>query len=126
MVTKKKSGSENRQAHVFIGFRATADDLAEIDAGAERTGLTRSAYVRARSVAAPKTKATRRPSTTTVTLARILGQLGKTGSNLNQIAHHLNAGGEFTRSTRLKIENALTELREVSREIVKAINGGQE
>jgi hypothetical protein len=43
---------------------------------------------------APMTRATRRPSIERTALAHLLAQLGKCGSNLNQIARGLNSGGD--------------------------------
>jgi hypothetical protein len=89
-----RSGSEKRRRGVPVGFRATEGELAEIDALAERAGLTRSSFARASMLAAPEMPATRRPPVEREVLAAILAQLGKCGSNLNQIARQLNSGGD--------------------------------
>jgi hypothetical protein len=91
---RKRSGSENRQRGGFIGFRATAAERAELDALAERAGLSLSSYVRGCALSAPTTRAVRRPTVERAALSQILAQLGKCGSNLNQIARVLNSGGD--------------------------------
>ena len=116
MAKVKKSGSEKREREVLIGFRATATEVQEIDAAAKIAGLSRSAYVRAQSLSKPKTR--RRPTMDAAPLARILGQLGKCGSNLNQIAHMLNRGDVVTHSA---ITATVGEVRDLTKEIFKAM-----
>lgn len=89
-----RSGSEARQRTGIIGFRATAAERAEIEAAAERVGLSLGSYIRACTLAKPATRATRRPPVERAALAQLLAQLGKCGSNLNQIARVLNSGGD--------------------------------
>ena len=62
-------------------------EFAELEEAASRAGLTRASYQRVQSLATPKTRSTRRAPIERETLAKVLGQLGKIGSNLNQIAH---------------------------------------
>lgn len=118
MAGKKKSGSEKRERRALVGFRATPGEVQEIDEAADRAGLTRSAFVRAQCLAAPKMRATRRPTVAAKVLAQLLGQLGKVGGNLNQIAIKHNKGDYVTPATILA---ALHELHEVRFEIMKAL-----
>jgi hypothetical protein len=90
---KKRTGTETRQRGGFIGFRATIGERAELDALADRAGLSLSSYVRGRALSAPATRAVRRPTVERAALSQILAQLGKCGGNLNQIARVLNSGG---------------------------------
>jgi Bacterial mobilisation protein (MobC) len=89
---KSRSGSENRQRCVLVGFRALPSEVAAIDAAADRVGLTRSSYGRACMLSPPQMRATRRPPVNQVALAKLLGDIGKIGSNVNQIARQLNSG----------------------------------
>ena len=57
---------------------------------------------------APEMPATRRPPVERATLAAILAQLGKCGSNLNQIARQLNSGGDLDVP---RIEEAVADFR---------------
>jgi hypothetical protein len=93
---RPRSGSETRQRGGYIGFRATDGERAAAKVAADRAGLTVSAYARAQMLAEPVMRATRRPSADMAALAQVLAQLGKCGSNLNQIARVLNSGGEVT------------------------------
>ena len=62
----------------------------------------------------------RRPTVNTKLLGRVLAELGKIGSNINQIAYHLNAGrpGDVLDGS---IEAALRELLEWRTALLHAI-----
>ena len=90
---KSRRGSETRKKSVPVTTRYDADELAALDDAASRAGLTRASYQRVQTLGTPpKTRSTRRPPIERETLARLLGQLGKVGSNLNQLAHAANVG----------------------------------
>jgi hypothetical protein len=79
----------------FISVRCTAEDHAEIDEQATKAGLSKGAYLRALALGEPGPRAVRRPPIERKELARLLGHLGKVGSNINQLAHAKNANGAF-------------------------------
>ena len=56
--------------------------------------------------------AARRPSVDTQAVAQLLGQLGKIGSNINQLAKHANAGRPIDAMDN-SIEDALRDLSEL-------------
>ncbi len=87
-----KSGTETRQRTKVLQVRLSDAELAEIATQAERQALTAPSYARAVLLSSPAPRARRRPPVETRELARLLGELGKVGSNLNQIAHQLNRG----------------------------------
>jgi len=89
---KRASGSETRQRTRVVQVRLSEAEYAEIAKRAEAALLTPASYVRAATLDAPPPRARRRPAVEAVQVARVLAQLGKIGSNLNQIAHRLNAG----------------------------------
>jgi hypothetical protein len=62
----------------------------KVIAEATEEGLSLGAFIRARLDGSPGPRAKRNPGPDTVMLAKVLAELGKSGSNLNQIAHHLN------------------------------------
>lgn len=82
---KSRSGSETRKRAPIIGFRATEEERAKIEAAAERVGLTVGSYVRSRALEKPDTRAVRRPSVETAQLAKLLGMLGAVGGTLQHI-----------------------------------------
>jgi hypothetical protein len=88
----KRSGSEKRQRTASILVRLTAEERAAIEAAASRAGLTLASYARGQMLGGPQPRAARRPPVETRQLARILGELGKIGSNINQLARAGNIG----------------------------------
>lgn len=117
--TRKKSGSERRERKRIIGVRVTDDEMAEITAEAERSGLTVASYARSVLLSAPAPRARRRPSIEAEALGRLLGDLGKVGSNLNQIAHHMNAGRNEVSPAAM--EAALSEVADIRAAILEAM-----
>ncbi len=83
-----RSGSEKRQRTTIVTMRISPQEAATIRQLAQSRGETVSAMMRSALLH-------NRPRLTRIDLqavARLLGQLGKIGSNINQIAYHLNAG----------------------------------
>lgn len=116
----KKSGSETRQRETFLHLRATLAEKAEIEARAERAGLSVSGYLRALAFGkdTPQPRAARRPPVEKETLVRLLAELGKVGSNVNQIAHAMNAG-KITDHPALAM--LAVEVREIRRQLKNAL-----
>lgn len=75
----------------FIAVRCTTDEYTAIDAAASTAGLSIGAYLRAQALGDPGPRAVRRPPIERKELARLIGLLGKLGSNVNQIAYAFNA-----------------------------------
>jgi hypothetical protein len=75
---------------IAISFRCTAKDHAVIDESATRAGLSIGAYLRTLALGCAGPRAVRRPPAERTELARLLGHLGKVGSNINQLAHAWN------------------------------------
>jgi hypothetical protein len=87
------SGSDKRQRGETVTVRLTKDERDTLDALASRSGLAAGAFMRAATFGDAGPRAQRRPPIDHVALRQILGQWGRIGNNLNQIAKHLNAGG---------------------------------
>jgi len=86
--------SETRHRTNHLKLRLTDDERSTLDAAAERAGLSLSGWARSTLLSAPPVRQARRPPVERAELARLLGQLGKIGGNVNQIARVLNGGGE--------------------------------
>lgn len=92
---KSRSGSEQRQRSAAPArVRLTPDERAQLDAAAERASLPVGAFIRLQCLGEAGPRAARRPPVERAALSQLLGQLGKAGSNLNQIARALNMGEE--------------------------------
>ncbi|MGZ3218572.1 plasmid mobilization protein [Paracoccus sp. T5] len=114
-----KSGTETRQRSKLLQIRVTPDELAEIVAQADRAQLTPASYARSVLLSAPAPRARRRPSIEAEAMGRLLGELGKVGSNLNQIAHHMNAGRNEVSPAAM--EAALSEVADIRAAILEAM-----
>ena len=86
------SGSGNRKRTKQCLVRFTEEEYTAIEAKADKAGIASAAFLRAAALGDPGPRAQRRPPADHQALRRILGELGRVGNNLNQIAHRLNAG----------------------------------
>lgn len=90
---RSTSGTATRQRGEHIAVRCTVDERAAIEAAADRAGLTVGAYLRTVALGDAGPRAARRPVVARVELAQVLGQLGKWGGNVNQLARAFNVDG---------------------------------
>lgn len=89
-------------------MRCTGQQLAVLDQAATRAGLSIGAFLRATALGAPGPRAVRRPPVETAQLACLLGQIGKVGSNINQLSAHAH---------RVQSVPVLSELRLMRRDL---------
>lgn len=89
----KRSGSRKRQRRHTVQIVLSDAELAQVKHNAQACGLSSSSYGRASMLGTPGPRARRSPPVNAEALARATAALNKVGSNLNQIAHVLNAGG---------------------------------
>jgi hypothetical protein len=110
---KSRRGSETRKKSIPVTSRYDEAEFTELDEAASRAGLSRASYQRVQSLATPKTRSTRRAPIEREMLAKVLGQLGKIGGNLNQLAHaaHLDrTDGAAIRATVAELRGLLPDL----------------
>jgi hypothetical protein len=103
-----RSGSEKRQRTTIVTMRINPQEAAAIRQIARTRGESVSALMRTALLH-------NRPRLSRIdaqAVARLLGQLGKIGSNINQIAYHLNAGRPGDR-VEGSLEEALRDLSEL-------------
>ena len=77
----------------FIAVRCSDTEYVSITESAMRAGLSIGAYLRAAATGDAGPRAVRRPPVEHEALARVLGQVGKIGSNVNQVAKRYNGSG---------------------------------
>ncbi|MBF0554852.1 MAG: plasmid mobilization relaxosome protein MobC [Nitrospirae bacterium] len=118
MTKAKQSGSEKRQRYLYVKARVTPEERDQVDKAAEREGLSIGSFIRSRALAAPTTRAIRRPPIQAALLSKLLGQLGKIGGNLNQIAFRLNTGATVLHS---EIDIALLNLHEIGDQFLELL-----
>jgi hypothetical protein len=105
----RRSGSQKRQRSRKIGVGCDAAEFVIIDHKARTAGLSLASYLRSCALGSPGPRAKRRPPINAEALAHATAALNKAGSNLNQIARVLNAGGATV--TANECFDALTEVR---------------
>ncbi len=103
----KTRGSERRARNGWLAMRSSAEEEALIRKKAADAGISVSELMRAATLGY-------RPPASKIDIAALtnmLREIGKIGSNINQIAYHLNAGrpGDVMEGS---IESALRELEE--------------
>ena len=119
MSEKKKSGSENREKTKVVGVRVYEEEHFELALKSEDAGLSIPAFVRKKLLDEVFTQPRKAaPSLDKKLLSMILAQLGKLGSNMNQIARRLNEGGNVNAE---KITGAVVDFEVLRDEILKAI-----
>jgi hypothetical protein len=98
-LVRRRSGSQQRQRRAVIACRVSPQEKEQIGQLADQRGVSPGALLRDTLLALPLPPARRATDDARGAAGRFLHQLGaihaelgKSGSNLNQIAHHLNAG----------------------------------
>ena len=88
------SGTDKRQRGVVVSVRVTGDERDRLETLSSRSGLAVAAFMRAAALGEAGLRAQRRPSADHKVLRQLLGEIGRIGNNINQIARHINATGE--------------------------------
>lgn len=86
------SRSQTRQRRHSVNVALTETERAQIETDAGAVGLSLSGYARSRLLGDVTPGTRKRPSRDVEALARLSGQLGKVGGNLNQLARLGNQG----------------------------------
>ena len=107
----RASGSEKRRRVHQVDTRWDDIEHGFLTAAAQTAGLAKGGYIRALVLGCPGPRSQRAPSVNALALAQATAALNKVGSNLNQIARVLNAGGAHV--TTKEYLAALREVRTV-------------
>ena len=99
---------EDRRSRQFV-VRFTESEYASISSGAKNAGMSLSAYVRHLAVSG-KVDVHYHLTHDSEDLGAILAQLGKIGSNLNQIARYFNRGGHTSRGIEQRLSELMSDL----------------
>lgn len=112
-----RSGSETRQRRFRPSMRCTSGELAQLEAAAERAGLTVGAFMRGQCLGTPGPRAVRRPPVERVALAQLLAWLGRCSGNLNQLTKIANTTGDIPPG----VAEAIGEVRAAAREVMQVL-----
>ena len=118
---RHRSGSETRRRPHLIPIRVSEGERAELARRADATGISIAAFIRERALDTPPPRMRPRPKVEIMYLARLLGQIGKMGSNLNQVAKWANADRKFSEADLRVITRLDEELRDLRGETIKAM-----
>ena len=105
-----------------LRIRCSTPELAELDARARKSGLSIGGFVRAVAFGSAGPRAVKRPTVEKEQLARLLGEIGKLGSNVNQIARHVNATRDLP--TVQELDEMRSELVAMRAELMRALGRG--
>lgn len=86
-----------------VNLRCTSAQFEQLDKAASRAGLSLGAFSRAVLLKKPGPRAVRRPPVEKELLACLLGQIGKVGSNINQLTKRAHVVGDMPRLRELNL-----------------------
>lgn len=91
-------GSEKRKATKSVMFRVTPEDHARLMKVCESQGLGPSSFARivvCKAAGLPAPNVRRKPDSLARDIAKALGEIGRMGNNVNQIAKVANTNGDL-------------------------------
>lgn len=103
---------------IVLTARFNEQEKKALSERAAKAGMTRSAYLRFAALDTPPPRGRRIFAANEETLARILAQLGKIGSNVNQLTHYAH----LDRYQPASIDLALRDLHELRHAIMRALD----
>ena len=109
MSKKYQSRDETKRSH-FITVRLSDDEMESLDLICEALDENRSTYIRRRILTGEIPRPVIQYALDKQTSKEMTGQLGKIGSNLNQIARKLNSGDQSDLRMKDAIGNCLSDI----------------
>lgn len=116
-MTKRKIDEKFKRSNV-ITLRLTEIEMATLDKACDNTGLSRSDYLR--NLIMNNTPQIHFEVVADMDILRkIVGEYGKIGSNLNQIAKHFNSGGERSLMIEDEIRQCISDLFDLRKVVLR-------
>jgi hypothetical protein len=106
----------------FIAVRCTLDDHAFIGETAAQAGMSIGAFLRTLALGTAGARAVKRPRIEREQLAKLLGEIGKLGSNVNQIANWANT--DRVAPSAAEIVKMREDIAAMRAEVMKALDHG--
>ena len=119
MVYRRK-GKQERGSTRIVLTRISEEEYQEWKRRSEMLGITLSEYIRS-NVRKGSTDVVIKKQIEIMPLVEIASQYGKIGSNINQIAHYLNSGEEWSRQLFDSLTFNLQEMYRTTKELAKAV-----
>jgi hypothetical protein len=118
-VPENRSGEPHRTLRAeFIPFRWTETERKQIEADAERAGLSIGSYIRARALKKPVTLARRRPPVENEHVAALTRAIGRLGGNLYQLVRAQNFGRDVPA---VQAQKAIDAVQEASQLLIRIL-----
>ena len=118
-MTKRKVDDKYKR-NTVITLRLTNMELAVLDKACDNTGLSRSDYLR--SLIMQRTPKIHFEVIADIdVIKKLVGEYGKIGSNLNQIAKYFNAGGERSLMIEDEIRQCISELFVLRKDVLRLV-----
>ena len=105
-------GTETRRRRGTLSVRVTPEEKDALTQNAARAGLPVGAYARQVLLNVPPPRQLRRPQAEFRDIAKMLAEVGKIGSNVNQIARKLNSGESPERTAITDAARAVISIRD--------------
>ncbi len=115
---KKKYNTPKRTC--YIRARLTDEEKSDFEERLAASGLSQTEFIR-QAVFHSKINLTIQTECNIEQLERLIAEYGKIGSNLNQIARHLNYGGTATKEIVEEVRGAALDLADLKYDILKII-----
>ena len=113
---KKATYDPEIRSHV-ITVRMNEEEWTAFQSQRKKLGeLSQSDFIR-QAVTTAQVKVTVRPVFDSEKLDQMIAECGKIGSNINQIARHLNEGNPFTAQLQKNLNHCLADLSQLKRKI---------
>ena len=116
-MTKRKIDEKFKRSNV-ITLRLTEIEMITLDKACDNTGLSRSDYLR-NLIMNNTPKIHFEVVADMDILRKIVGEYGKIGSNLNQIAKHFNSGGERSLMIEDEIRQCISDLFDLRKVVLR-------
>lgn len=113
--TVRRGKSNTRQRTETLYARLTPDEKAAFLERADRAGMTAAAFLRAAALGDAGPRAQRRAPADKAALLQLLGELGRIGNNVNQLARAANAGLDLDAPALKEAMAAIEEMRALTR-----------
>ncbi len=113
----KRSGSEQRRRTHAMSMRFTPEEITTIRLKADRAGTTISGLLRHALLNVEPPRAAHTPTINQKAVLKLMAEIGKIGSNINQLAKHANAG----RYQEASIELAMREMVDIRMACLQAL-----
>lgn len=115
-----KKNYNTPKRNCYIRARLTEEEKQDFDERKEASGLSQTDFIR-QAVFHSKINLIIQKECNIDQLEKLIGEYGKIGSNLNQIAKHMNASGTITANIVEEVRSAALDLADLKYEILKIV-----